>query len=116
MKPDSPDIPKPVLNWADGIDIENIEDWVPDDPANASVWIAVTIGPDSTCGHDFQIHVCTPNAARNLQDKKGLLIVPYYENWASVLEALDRGLDECCGFTWDEMCAKLAKRFLWEYQ
>lgn len=109
-------IPKPVLIDVSGNDIDNIEQWVPDDPNEVSEWVTLTIGPDSTAGDLFQAHICTPREAGRVRDERGLVIVPYYEKWGDVVKSLDEVLEQCRGYDWQDMCRKLRKRLLWEYE
>ena len=108
-------IDQPVLIDAHSSDVDDIRNWKPADPNEASQWVALTIGPDETGGDYFQAHFCTPALAQGLEDKHGLVIVPYYENWDSVLEALDKVLEQCRGNHWWDMREKLSRRLIWEY-
>ncbi len=107
---------KPVIIDIYCDDIDYIDEWCPDDPNEVSFLLTVLLGPDSDGGDYFYVDVCTPLMARRLQDKRSLLIVPYYESCQSVLEALDAVLEECRGYDWFDMSQKLAKKFVWEYE
>ena len=97
-------------------DIENIKNWMPDDPENVDLWFSVAIGIEGEKSADnFQVHLVTERQLSQIATKEYLLVVPYYTSWADVMEKLERSIQACRDINWVGMSAQLEEIYLWEY-
>ena len=107
---------KPVIRGWDCTDHDPIEDWVPDDPALVEYWCNVAIGIEGENGaNNFQVHVVTEEMLSQIENKNFLIVLPYYEGWSQVLDAINVRLDEIRELNWAGMQEPLSKMFLHEY-
>jgi len=97
-------------------DIENLDDWAPDDSQHVDIWFSVAIGIKGEVGADnFQVHLVSQNQLSQVENKEYLLVIPYYETWTNVMEHLNRAIQACKDISWAGMSSQLEKLFLWEY-
>lgn len=106
---------KPVIVSYDCSDIDNVECWKPADRSDVDFWMNFTIGPDSTAGDNYQVHVVTPKALNNNPNKKHSVVLNYYD-WQALLKEIDNILEQCQGQDWQEMSEKLSKFLYWEFE
>ncbi|WP_444912473.1 Imm8 family immunity protein [Microbulbifer sp. PAAF003] len=107
----------PEIKGWDCIDHDPIEEWVPDDPSDVEFWCNIAIGLSGENGADnFQVHIATNKALSRIEDKKYMVVVPYYESWVQVLDVLHSIVAECEDIGWSGMSEQLAKHFHWEYE
>ncbi|MFC1773389.1 Imm8 family immunity protein [Pseudomonadota bacterium] len=108
---------KPEIKSWDCADHDPIEEWQPDDPSLVEYWCNIAIGVKGEEGADnFQVHVVTEKMLPQIKDKNFMLVLPYYEGWNQVLDALNSKLEDINELNWSGMSEKLAKMFYWEYE
>jgi len=107
----------PIIKSWDCTDHDPIDEWVPDDPSMVEFWCNVAIGIEGEKGADnFEVHVVTEAMLPQIEEKKYLLVVPYYEGWNQIIEALNTKIKEINELNWLAMSDKLSKMFHWEYE
>lgn len=107
---------KPVIRGWDCADHDPIDEWIPDDPARVNYWCNVAIGVEGEDGaDDFQVRVVTEQLLSQVEDRSFLIVLPYYEGWAQVLDAINERLDDIQELNWAGMQEPLAKLFFHEY-
>ena len=106
---------KPIIVRYDCTDHDPIETWIPDDPFNVDFWMNFTIGPDMKGGDNFQVRVTTPNNLHGRNADKHAIVLAEY-SWASVLEVIEKLLEDIRGDDWAEVSAQLSQLMFWEYE
>lgn len=108
---------KPEIKDWDCSDHDPIEDWQPIDPAWVEYWCNIAIGIEGEDRADnFQVHVVPEKMLPQILDKKYILVLPYYEGWDQVLQALNTKISNINELNWAGMSEKLSEMFLWEYK
>ena len=113
---------KAKIKLLQSINIEDLYDFIPEDPDNFSFLLELMIGPADAPGEEsFDIQVCTPKwLASNMKNEdvlfgNHLLIVLEY-NFAKILNKIERYVRACKGNNWNEIASKLARMFHWEFE
>ena len=108
---------KPEIKCWDCTDHDPIDGWIPDDPEMVNYWCNVAIGIEGETGADnFQVHVVTEKMMSQIEDKEYLIILPYYEGWSQVLDAINQKIAGISELSWAGISEKLSKLFYWEYE
>ena len=108
---------KPEIKSWDCTDHDPIEEWKPEDPSLVEYWCNIAIGVEGEEGADnFQVHVVTERMLPQIDDKKYMLVIPFYEGWNQVLETLNSKIEGINELNWSGISEKLSKLFYWEYE
>ncbi|TDF34653.1 hypothetical protein EYS14_23130 [Alteromonadaceae bacterium M269] len=106
----------PLVRAYDCADYDPIDSWIFEDLSEVDFWLNISVGVE---GHEatnnFQLHVVTQRTISMLEDKKYLLVIPYY-SWDVVIKEINKILSTCIGVSWEGMCFDISKHFLWEYE
>jgi len=109
----------PEIKGFDCVDLDPIEDWVPEDYSDVHYHLCLHIGPAGDIGTEyFYVEVTTPQAInrQNLGSslrKRCLVINPY--SWGAVLDRIQGIVAECKGSDWSQCTRLLCEHFNWEY-
>ena len=107
---------KPEIKSWDCTDHDPIEDWVPDDRSLVEYWCNVSIGIEGEEGAgNFQVHVVTERMLSQIENKDFMIVLPYYEGWNQVIDAIKERLEEIRDLNWAGMQGPLSKLFMHEY-
>jgi hypothetical protein len=94
-----------------------IEKYEPEDRVEIDFWFDVDIGVDGfDWSNNFQIHLVSQKKLSRIENKKSILVIPYYESWNQVLIVLDKVLRECEANDPQLMFKNIASKFAWEYE
>lgn len=97
-------------------DIDDLDNWEPDDPQYVDLWFSVAVGIEGEEGaDDFQVHLVSERQVSQIQDKKYMLVIPYYKNWKDVVSRVRESISTCEDINWLGMSLQLEKKYLWEY-
>ena len=100
--------------WCD--EINDLNTWEPSDPQFVDLWFYVAIGIEGEESSDnFQVHLVSEAQLTQIQNKKYMLVIPYYESWADVILRLRESIKSCEDINWLGMSSQLEKQYLWEY-
>lgn len=106
----------PVIKDYFCIDIENIDEWNPEDPEFVDFWLDIYVGFEESEGSDnFGLHVVTQRQLSQVINKKYLLIIPYYEGIKQILEEIETTLEKCKDINWLGASNQIEKLYFWEY-
>ena len=103
-------------------DINDLENYRPDNPAKFSFLIQAMIGPEGGAGEEsFDIEVCTPKWLEETCDLHDVvigrhrLIVREYI-YVQIIQAINNYLKGCTGENWNEVAGKVARLGRWEFE
>lgn len=107
----------PQIKSFDCVDHDPIEQWVPSDPNDVDFWMNFSIGMAGEEGADnFQVHVVTRKSSSSssaVEPKYSVVLEAY--SWPALLKAVAAVLESCKGSNWNDISAKLAGKFAWEF-
>ncbi|MEI9977025.1 MAG: immunity 8 family protein [Ignavibacteriota bacterium] len=115
---------RPIIKSLEITEVPNLDPsaYVPNDPADFSCTLGMTIGPgDSRGGELFYLTVCTPNWLAKACEKDGFmwgrhhLIVPEY-NLQAITATVAKFVQGCSGESWQEVASKLNRMAAWEFE
>ncbi|MDE9436697.1 immunity 8 family protein [Xenorhabdus bovienii] len=97
-----------------------LEEFVPPDNDNFSLWIELSIGVRDEEGADyFQVQICTPEwlCTHKWEPElmRHLLLVRRYD-LNEITKIITDYIDQCEGDDWMEIAQKLSRVFSWEYE
>ena len=95
-------------------DVDDPENWHPEDVFDFEEWIAVTVGEEQA-GTDFQVHVCTPVSIARLESKRNVFMIDRWEGIPSLIEQLNGFITDLERESTTVIEHELAKHWLWEY-
>jgi Immunity protein 8 len=95
----------------------NIDLWEPDDKEYFEFWMQISIGIEVETGaDDFNIHVVSQRMLSSVVNKKYLLVVPYFEGVKSILDLVNRSIEDCAGSSWQDISTRISNMYHWEYE
>ncbi len=99
------------------MDHDPIDEWAPEDRENVDFWFNVSIGIEGEASADnFQVHVVSESMLSRCTEKNYLIVIPYYESWDNIIDAVKVKIESCTDVSWSGMAPQIAKLFLWEYE
>lgn len=105
-----------IKSW-DCAEHDPIENWKPEDPEYVDFWLNVTIGiKDEIGGDNFQVHVVTSKQLSKIEDKKYILVIPYYLGIEKVISNLEKSIEGLTDLNWQGISEKISKLYLWEFK
>jgi hypothetical protein len=103
-------------------DIDDLENYTPENLDNFEVSISLDIGAECEKGSEiFQVTFCTPKwLSTNCKESeifipRHTLIVQRYD-YSAFVRRLNEICQMCEGKNWDECAFKLSRYFLWEFE
>jgi len=101
---------------------ENLEEYLPDDPANFGTWVRMMIGPENEIGAEsFDIFICTPiwlnkeYSERKISWGRNMLIVFEY-NLNEIRSYINKYVESCNADDWHSLAVKLSRVGAWEFE
>lgn len=113
---------RPILKRLHSPDVENLEEYCPQDPNNFSFLLQVMVGPEDEEGEEsFDIEVCTPEWLKTRCAREGVvigrhLIVLEKYDYKKICKFLDSYLYGCAGESWGEVAEKISRIGKWEFE
>ena len=110
---------KAELKWLHSPDVEDLESYLPDDPACFAIFMQAIVGPAGEDGEEsFDFMLCTPSwlATRDVPVMLGEhhVIVSKYD-YAKVKDFVRDFCAKCEGDTWNEVARRLGALGRWEF-
>ena len=98
-------------------EIKDIEDWKPENPTEVDFFVTFSIGIEGKKGSDdFTLHIVTSNIVSQLQDKRKLFVISYYDQWDTILKKVNEIVFKENHTNWQSICERLSTYFHWEYE
>ena len=95
-------------------DVQNPNDWTPDDLYDFEEWITVTVG-DEAGGSDFQLHVCTPVSISRVNAKEHVFMIDRWDGVSGLIDQLDAFVEKIESDPTVDVFHELSKHWMWEY-
>ena len=95
-------------------DIQDSDNWTPDDLHDFGEWITVTVGDDKG-GSTFQVHVCTPVSISALDSKKHVFMIDKWDSVSGLIDQLDAVVRKIESDPTVNVYHELSKHWMWEY-
>jgi hypothetical protein len=103
-------------------DVDDLENFRPNDPNNFCFLLQVMAAPEGSEGEEsFDIEVCTPTwlaetyAPDNIIFGRHHIIVQQY-NYEKLAQVIVEILEECSGENWEEVATKISRYGKWEFE
>jgi hypothetical protein len=113
---------KAELKWVHSPDIDDLENYQPENPENFAFLLQAMIGPEGKKGEEsFDIEVCTPKWLEETYELEDVvlgrhhLIVREY-NYERIINSIKDFLQLCSGADWNEVAEKVARLGKWEFE
>ena len=95
-------------------DVDDLENWRPDDPFDFEEWISITVGDDKG-GSNFQLHVCTPVSISGLSSKIHVFMIDKWDGTTDLIGQLDAHISAVENDSTANIYHELSKHWMWEY-
>ena len=105
-----------VSDYIDG-KIDNVDDWMPEDPELVDFWFEISVGVKGTDGADnFSVHLVSQKQLSQISNKDRLLVIPYFESMKKLISQIEITISKCTDVSWPGVCEQLNSHFHWEYE
>ncbi len=106
---------KPEILSFECVELEPVQDWIPDDPYDVDFWMTFFIGEEGKGGDYFYARVATPNNLHGKNSDKYAIVLTEYSLF-SVLDEVNKKLEEIEAEDWAHVADELSKFMKWEYE
>lgn len=103
-------------------DVENLENYIPENPKVFAVLLQLLVGPSGEEGEEsFEVVVCTPQwFLKNYHTSEVLIvrhkIIVFEYNYQRIIEAITKYISSCEGKDWPELGGKIGRLGYWEFE
>lgn len=104
------------------IDVDALDQYVPEDPVKFCIQIRVLVGPRGSVGEEsFDLKICTPAYLADLCEKHGFVIGRHYlivdnYHFPFLRDLITKLVERCTGDSWEEVATKVARLGYWEFE
>jgi hypothetical protein len=104
------------------VDIEDLHNFIPQNPENFSFLLELMIGPDNEEGEEsFNVQVCTPQWLLSTMKKEDIILGNHFlivleYNFERIFNKIKQQIEVCSGINWHEVAEKVARIGHWEFE